>query len=212
MADITDCECPSTVLDTIPYNPCKNVLGKVKRVFFQVVETGNDFVDGVNGIELEASWTGLPDAVDSTKVTVTPPLKEVTFAEPDIIEGSENFDGAPTADASGPQLVTFVIENPDEDQVAAIDSLLCKQDNNLGVLFVDRNGKMRANKVDDTPTYSFIPVSEGTFIGKAPSRDPAFGSKYQYMVQFYLDGDWYKNSKVITPEAGFNPANDVKPS
>ena len=210
---LEDCTCPAGVLPTVEVDPCKLIMSKMRTMFFQKIETANYFVDAVNGIEEETSWAGLLDAVDDTKVSMIKNLKDVVWTEVEVFEGTQNYDGAPTADEAGPQLVTAILESPTPLQTETIDTLACAaRDGSLGVIFVDKNGKFQAQEVTDTPaTYTGIPISQGTFIGKVPSKEADFGSKFNYMFQFYLGNDWYKNSKVIAPEAGFDP-NTLAPA
>ena len=209
---LEDCVCPSGVLPTVEVDPCKIVMSKMRTMFFQKIATANIFVDAVNGIEEAASWAGLLDAVDDTKMSMIKNLKDVIFTEVEVLEGTQNYDGAPTAEEAGPQLVTAVLESPTPLQTETIDTLSCAaRDGSLGVIFIDKNGKIQAQQVVDSPAeYTGIPISQGTFIGKVPSKEADLGSKYQYMFQFYLPNDWYKNSAVVIPEAGFNP-NDLAP-
>jgi len=183
-------------------------------MFFQKLDTGNYFINATNGIEEAASWTGLLDdaTVDATKMSMIKNIKEVIFAPTEILEGTQNFDGAPTADEAGPQLVTVVLEEPTPEQVALINTLKCvARDGDLTVIFCDRVGKFHAHEVSDSPaTHTGITISQGTFQGKTPDKESDLGSKFQYMFQFYLPEDWYIGSKVIAPEAGFN-ANTLVP-
>lgn len=181
-------------------------------MFFQKLDTGNDFINGTNGIEESTSWAGLLDASDDTKMSMIKNIKEIIFNPTEVLEGSENFDGAPTADEAGPQLVTVVLEEPTPEQVALINTLKCaSRDGSLTVIFVDRRGKFHANEVSDTPaTYSGILISQGTFQGKTPDKGAELGNKFQYMFQFYLPEEWYLKSRVVAPDTGFN-ANDLAP-
>lgn len=210
---LEDCICPSGVLPTVEVDPCKIIMSKMRTMFFQKIATANYFVDAINGIEEETSWDGLLDAVDDTKMSMIKNLKDVVFTEVEVLEGSQNYDGAPTAEEAGPQLVTAILESPTPLQTETIDTLACAaRDGSLGVFFIDKNGKIQAQEVTDTPaTYTGIPISQGTFIGKVPSKESDLGAKYQYMFQFYLPNDWYKTSAIIIPETGFNP-NDLAPA
>lgn len=209
-----NCDCESnSEIDTIPYDPCVNIFGKDGRWLFQRLDdTNNAFVNGVNGIEEESSWTALPDATNDTKVTVSPLLEDVTFNEPDVLEDSENLDGAPNAIASGAQLVTAMVRNPTPEQYEALKSLECES--TLTFYRIDANGKFGARKIVDSPeTHVGLKISPNTFIIRDPSRG---GTKtdvpYKLMIQFYLAEGWFGSFDVVKSEDGFDPITEIKPS
>ena len=207
MADFFDCTCPAGVFDTIVSDACKtHRFGKVARVDFQKVLTANNFIAGTNGIETATAWTGLTSAVDDTKVTVSPFVASVSFGEAEVIEGSENFQGAPTTSGLRPPMVTVMIEDANPDQVAAINSLFCQDSGGvIGVAFVLSNDSILVNEVTDTPlTHSFIPISTETFTPGSPTREGELGSRFNYTFSFKLSADWFENSAIVQPETGFS--------
>lgn len=211
---LNSCECPAGVLDTIT-DPDGCKIGKkpkVARMVFQVIDSTNVFVNGTNGIEEAASWTGLADAVDSTKIVTTPYLTEVTFAETEPIEGTENLDGATTADGVAAQMVSAIIENANPDNVAAINDLGCA--GNLGVYFVYNDNSIQSNIIADTPvTHQAIMISPETFSGSAPSREGTGPSpRWQYKFQFKLNAEWFETSDFTSAEAGFSYKTDLLPT
>jgi len=206
-----NCECPANEVVTIPSDQCKITRKpKIARIYFQKVESGNNFIGGTNPIEASSSWTGLTGSVNPDKVAVSPYISDPVIAEADVIEGSENFDGAPTVSAVRAQPVTITWEDPTPDQVKAMDSLFCNDDGTLGVFLIYADNSIHANKISDTPlTHGAIPISIETLIGMPPSREGALGSKYLYKMQFALPTDWYRNSDVIKAEDGFSFITDV---
>lgn len=209
---LLDCSCPiPAAIPTVPFDPCKDVFGKDGRwVFQRLDDSGNVFVDNINGIEQESSWTALTDAVDDTKVVVTPILEEATFAEPAILEDSENLDGAPIVIGSGPQIVTAIIRNITPAQMSALQALGCEP--NITLYRVDANGRIMARIVAETPSYAGIKISPNTFIVRDPSRGGARVDQPKAMIQFALPAGWFKTTAVISPEAGFDPLTEIKPS
>lgn len=209
-----DCTCPAGDLETISSEDCSTTKQpKFSKIIFQKFLAANAFVDGTNGIDLSTSWTGLfdPPSTDA-KCVITPYLSEVTIGEGDVIEGTENYDGAPTADAVTPQTVTAIIENCPPVNAQQMEDLFC-QSGNLGVYLLYSNGQIHASTDRNDPTASrnAIRISPDTLVVKAPSREAALGSKYQFMIQFRLPNEWYGESDVVKPEAGFNP-NDLAPA
>lgn len=209
-----NCDCDNNAaIETIEYDPCVVIFGKDDRWIFQRPDsTNNSFINGINGIEEETSWTALPDALDNTKVSVSPPLQEVSFADPDILEDSENSDGAPFATASGAQMVTAIIRNPTPEQYKSIKSLECER--SLSFYRVDANGNFGAKKLSSAPdTHVGIPISRDTFVLRDPSRG---GTKtdvpYKMTIQFYLAEGWFGTFDVIKPESGFDPGSAIRPT
>jgi hypothetical protein len=205
-----DCLCPDGVLNTVTNDNCKEYrgLGKGAKIFFQKVENTNAFVDGVNGIDLAASWATLPGAVDNTKVVVTPLLSTLAFEEVEVVDGVENFDGATTKSGVRPQRVVATITDPKPEHVAALDSIACNT--NVGVYFVTSNDKILGNETTDTPqTFLPIKISQETYIGKTPTRTEEFGAQFIYQIEFQIPADWYSTSQVAEPESGFSYLTDV---
>ena len=212
------CECPDNeVLATVDPNACKEKHTKIARIIFQAEDdAGNAFVTGVNPIEDGDSWLtpNLCDAVDNTKVTVTMNLSEATLAEVDVIEGTENLDGAPTADGIIPQLFTAMIEDPSPSVVASLNSLFCKS-GNLTCYIVYRDNYIQARSFESAPAvpaHAGLRISPETFIGSEPSREAAKGSKFVYKFQFRLEEGYYQNSEFVQAETGFNYGTDIKPT
>lgn len=204
-----DCNCPADVLTTISYNPCPEVPSKDARWVFQVADDANNtFINGTNGIEVESSWTNLTTAPDDTKVVVTPFLEEVTFAEVDALEDSENFDGAPNAVAPGPQLVTAVMRNVTPEQFDAMTNLKCR-DNALSFYRIDSNGKIGARKIGNN--HAGILISPQTLLVLSPNRGSTLADHFKTTIRFYLASDWYSTFDLVTPETGFNPLTEIRP-
>lgn len=214
MSGLNGCECPAGVLDTITDPDGCKILKKPKiaRIVFQKVDSTNTFVNGTNGIEEAASWTALADAVDDTKIAATPYLVDVTFAETEVIEGSENLDGAPTADGVAAQSVEAIIENINPDNAKAINQFACQP--GVGVYFIYNDNSIHSAKIADTPeTHQAIPISPETFSGSAPSREGTGASpKWQYKLSFKLAAEWYEDSDVTSAEDGFSYKTDLLPS
>jgi len=207
------CVCPAGVLPSIPVDSCSEGFSTIRTMIFQLPIASNDFVTVTNGIEEASSWTGLSAAVDDTKVSIIKGLKDVIFSEVEFVTGTENYDGAETIDGVKPQIVTAILENPTPAVSAAIDTLAChNQTSDLGVFFIDRNSKIRANIFDASPlTHRAIVISQGTFARKTPSRQGNLHAKSILMFQFALNENWFDNSDVVTAEAGFDMNNDIQP-
>ncbi len=206
MYDLCACTAP-TELVTIDNVANSCIPGKIAKMFFQRRSEANNFVGpATNPIDEEASWTGLTTATDDTKVVVTPFLEEVEFAEPEVLEDSENFDGAPIAIDSAPSLVTAKIRNISNTQFDAIKALQCERD--LVVYFVDARGNFFVNEVA-TDTHNGFVVSPDTFVLRDPARGSGKVDQFKVMLQFYFASSWYSQAVKIIPEAGFDPLTEI---
>lgn len=205
-----DCNCDGDqTLETIPFNVCTPTWVKDARFIFQVLDDdNNEFVTGVNGIEEETSWTALPDAANDTKVVITPELEKVNFTEPDDLDDSENFDGAPIVVGEGPQLVTAIIRTPSPAQYSALKNLACAK--NLTVYRVDNRGKIMARKIGATG-HAGIKISPRTFRAKSPSKGENLVDQEMMMIKFFLPDGWFGTRDILRPEEGFDPL-EIKPS
>lgn len=209
MIDV-NCENPAA-LETIEYNPCVELLGKVARFAFgRVDEANNTFVNGTNGIEEETAWDAYMSASDDSKIVVSPKLEDVVFNEPDIIEDGENIDGAPFAIATNAQLVTAYIRNISASQLASLKKL--KNEGELGVFFIGRNRKIGAKLISESPdTHGAIPISPDTFQIKDPAKEGTKAGQFRAMLQFYLPEGWYMDFQVVAAETGFIPHTEIRP-
>lgn len=214
MYDLCACTSP-TALTTIDNNANSCIPGKIAKMIFQRKSEANNFVGagaatpGTNPIDEEASWTGLPDALDDTKVVITPFLEEVEFSEPDILEDSENFDGAPIAIDSAPSLITAKIRNIDSAKFDAIKALQCERD--LVVYFLDARGNFFTAELA-TEVHNGFDISPDTFILRDPSRGTGKVDQFKVMLQFYFASSWFSNAVKIVPEAGFNTLQEIVPA
>jgi len=206
-----DCACPlATAIDTIPYDPCLDIFGKDGRWVFQRYDDANNtFLNASNGIELEASWASIPDASDGTKVSVTPLLEDVNFNEPDILEDSENLDGAAIAVGSGTQTVTAIIRNITPAQQVALTQLGCEP--KLSFYRISSQGKLGARLVG-TVDHAGIIISPNTFIVRDPARGGTRVDQTKTTIQFQLAAGWYESFRVVAPATGFTPLTEIKPS
>lgn len=205
------CNCPKDSLDSLPFDPCRLLLGKdAKFVFQRLDDVNNDFNDATNGIALESSWTALPDASNDTKTVLTPLLEDVIFSPQDKLEDGENFDGAPNVVAIGPQLVTATIRNPTTAEKKALEQLSCEQGTVTFYRFF-ANQNIGARNIG-TGIRAGIPISRNTFAIKDPEKAGSLTDANKLMIEFQLAAGWFNDFELITPEATFNPLEDVKPT
>lgn len=195
------------VLTTIPQDECYDLFSKDDIWAFQARDDANNtFVNGVNGIEEETSWSGLPDAVDTTKVVITPSLEEVTISEGNDLEDSENSDGAPFAVGENPQMFSAIIRNPTAGQYAALKELEKKK--NITFYRFDSQGRIGSRQIGSD--HAGIIISSGTMRVKSPFRE---GTQDQIpmklRISFYVKPEWFSSFDVVTPEDGFDPLTEI---
>lgn len=205
-----DYTCPLAALNTVAYNACRVLFGKDARFIFQRLDDANNvFANGVNGIELEASWTAPPDAADDTKTVVSPILEDVQWPEPDMLTDGENPDGAEIVVGSGPQHVTAVIRNPTKEEKIALRALA--QEANLTVYRVDNNGNFGCRVVGSD--HYGIKISTQTFAAKGPFKaGSSRGDQSKMMIQFALPENWFDTFAVVAPASTFDPLTEIVPS
>lgn len=210
--DMLNCdECPKDSLDALPFDPCRLLLGKDAKFGIQRLDdTSNDFDDVTNGIDLESSWTALPDQTDDTKVILTPFLEDVIFAPQDKLEDGENFDGAGNVVAIGPQLVTAMIRNPTAAEKKGLEGLMCEP-GTLSFYRFFSNKNIGAREIS-SGIYAGIRISRNTFAVKDPEKAGSLTDANKLMIEFQLAAGWFNDFALITPEATFNPLEDIKPS
>lgn len=205
--------CPTlTELTTISL-ACFEQFNKDAKWAFQVLDDANNvFADATNGIELESSWTALPDASDFTKVVITPPLEQVNIPRQDVLEGAENYDGAPVGIGAGAQMFSAIIRNPTPAQRIAFDDMQNKLGNKTLTLYrIDNNGKIMSRKVG-AADHAGIKISPSTFICLDPEKGENRADQQLMYIQFYLPAGWFKVIDVTLPEATFDPLTEIEAS
>ena len=215
MAKVCDCTQP-TALSTVSATVSRCNPAKIGKLIFQRNLTSNNF-DGdtpTNPIQEKTSWTTPPlaDAVDDTKVIVTPRVENAEFSEPDILSDGENLDGAAINEDSSPTIFNCQIRNLSYEQQTALRDLMCEP--NLAVYFIDGNGSFLAKVVSTaTPdTYNGFTISDNTLVVSDPSKGSALENKFMTMITFSLASGWANDKDLINPEAGFYPLVDIVPS
>jgi len=212
MALDNSCVCGESPLEYSDPDGCKIMrLPKIARVVFQRVLSTNIFVGAVNGIEEAASWTGLADATDDTQIWTTGKLTELALGETAVRDGSENIDGATTANGVEAQLITGVIEDINPINAGVMNDLNCVGE--LGYYLVFADNSISSTLLVDSPAQNLgTLISDDTFSGSAPSREAGAGSKYRYNFQFKVNATHYQNSTNTKAEAGFSYINDLLPT
>lgn len=205
--------CPApTALPTNPNVTCRDILAKTARVLFQRNAAANYF-DGTaspsTGIELANSWSGLPDASDGTKVTVSPLVLSVEFGEAATFDGAENYDGSTIRAGFGGTPVTIMWLNPTAAENAALRQL--KGEENLGVIFIDADGNFLA-KLIATDIHAVFPISYRTLRVNPMTRGAGKADEFMGSVIFDLAPGWDEAHDVIAPATGFNPLTAIVPS
>lgn len=200
--------CPSPdALVTIAYNACRLLFGKDTRFFFQRLDdAANKFLDATNKISLKTSWDTFTAASDDTHYVVSPPLEDVNWPEPEILEDSENPDGSPIYIGSGPQKVTALIRNPTTEEKVNIRKL--SEELNLTVVRCDNNGNFGARLIG--LDHAGIKISTNTFGVKGPFKAGSGRvDQFKLMIEFFLPENWFDTFAVVKPASGFDPLTEI---
>lgn len=205
--------CPSSnVLPTIAVTDCRDVFGNAAKFIFQIYASSNNF-DGTaspsTAIDLADSWSGLPDASDGTKVTVTPFVSNVSLSEQNRLEGVENYQGDPTYIGRQGTVVMFDIVDPTQTEQTAIETLV--NFTNLVVYVLDKEGNFLC-KLVDTDIHNGLPLSPRTFSVSDPFREAGSSGQMITRCQFTLPSKWFKDTAYVAPETGFDTLNAIIPS
>jgi len=200
------CACPApAALTTITDTLNCDIPGKIAKFIIQRNLASNDFPT----IELEASWAGLPDAADDTKVVISPFVENFVFPDADLLKEGENFDGAENVVATAPQTLTTMIRNISNVQYASLRDLMCERD--LAVYFIDDDNKFFVREVSSS-VHNGFKISPQTFGVSDPAREGGKVDQFKCKVEFTLPGGWFVDAVKVAPEADFFPLSEIVPA
>lgn len=181
------CSCPldATIPDLVDLD-CPTKFGQIGKIAFQIV--GNPFVD----ITDNAEWVTALEALDATKVQVTPILhgQESTPAEPVTVGGAGDntvYDGTIEVVSEGIYQINFSLRNPSPAVLTALGAYQCET-SRIGIYmggsdFVISNADMSA-----------IPVSS-LYVQSSPVLNGNVDANIA-QIQMVLDANWFADSLV----------------
>lgn len=202
------CSCPlPTAISDITIDPCPENFGQVQKVIFQRLKDGTSYNEISDAdIILEATWTTLTAAVGNTKVQASPFL-EAPEVEPGSIRefggGNETLGGRPITLGSNPTKFNAVFNRKNQSMIKVLKELMCESQ--LGVFFVNSLGRIAADGVNSGQNRPFEIFS--LFVGD--KKLGGWDSPDQNEFSFWLPENWSDDFKIYTPEAGFDPLNDI---
>ena len=205
---ILNCGCPPpSSLTAIPIVECEENIGQIVRVAFQRRQSSAPFVNGVNGIELQASWDTFIADTGNAKIVITGDR----VSNPVIEAGDDvTFGGGDNSTAYGTTLITDI--NPstftvdflslNSEAERAMKELMCEKD--LTVYFINNVGKIIA-QLDGSDHKGF--EVEAVFVGDKGTQ--GYGQFDTNSVSFQLPAGWSSYLDIVEPEAGFDPRYDL---
>lgn len=208
------CDCPlAESLPDVPVFDCPEDFGQIQKVAFQRLESApgkkNQFVNETNDITEKASWTAFLEAVDGTKIVVSPYIAAPT-TEPGAMRtyggGNETPGGIEINIGREPTPFTSNLLRQHPATIKALKQLQCEGE--LGVYLIDENGHIGALADNpETPTkYSPIPIY-GLFVG-----DKNLGGIEDVgknVLSWKFKANWSDNLVRVQP-ADFNALTDLK--
>lgn len=195
------CSCPvGAEIDTLTVNDCPFDIGQTQKIIFQrLYSTGatrNTMT--VSNAALEATWTALFAANNSTKVTISPYVEEPTTDGGDAREfGSGNavLGGIPRITGKNPTSFRCMLRSPQSLIAEQLNDYVCET---LGVYLVTENGKIIGTTDSNTSPTNFysIPI-RSFFIGDR--KLGGFEEPDSCPISWRFLPNWSLKLKEITP-------------
>jgi len=199
MSKACTCPVPTSIGNIITtLNPCPVDFGQVQKMIFWRVGNTLSTASAI----LEAEWTTLLSATDSTKAVVTPFVGAPTMEGGEPIEfgsGNEVRDG--NAIILGAESTSFaaVIYSAEQTVMDAFKELMCDA---LEVIYINSEGKFAGSVVGTAmggfPVYSL-------FVGD--KKLGGYDSPDTNAVQWKHKQNWSDTFQIIDPTANFNALN-----
>jgi hypothetical protein len=199
---------PPTALATIPAQTCPERFDQIVKFYFQRVQATPSFTTAT--ILLQATWTPLLTAVDSTKVVKSPLVPNVVIPVGEVLKegGNDNttINGIPRLAGRGFVAVTANLQDAEAAVRTAIRALAAESAlqpgyTNLWVYPVNRFGQilgvLNGSNVEGIKVYNLYVGDTGTEgLNKSNINN----------LTFDLEPGWSDNVKLYTPTA-FNMLN-----
>jgi len=196
------CTCPvATAIGDIGALTCPENVGQIQRLVFW--RGGNSFAT-VAALIVEASWTTLLSAADSTHAVITP-LIDNPVVEPGAVmaigSGNEVRNGIPKIVGNEPTSFTFTMRNYSVSIIRAIKELMCEP--SLEVIFVQEDSKF-VHRLDGLLVKGFIVNS----LRVSDKKIGGFNALDEHTLEFKLAENWSDYLTITDPTANFDPLTD----
>lgn len=202
------CSCPlSAAITDITVDPCPENFGQIQKIVFQRLKDGATYNEiTVANAALAATWTGLEAALANTKVQASPFLENPDTEVGTLREfgsGNEVRGGRPIVLGSNPTQFTGVFNRVKQSTIKQMKALMCET--GLGVYLINSAGQIAGDGVTSGSIRAFEIFS--LYIGDKDMG--GYDAPDQNAISFYLPENWSDDFTIITPEAGFDPLNDI---
>lgn len=204
------CDCPiGSHLPDIHMSGCPENFGQIQKIIIQRRKNGSS-LNTISNPDIEASWASQLSASDSTKVVQSPYLSNPEMTPGDAVKyggGNQTINGAQIVMGQNASVFKANILSYQQRTIDDMKEIGCED---ISIYFVNEYGQIGCIADDSaTPTtYYGIPVIPQTFF----LTDKKFGGKNEpdmNMLELSLAPGWSDKFKVITPEVGFNPLEDL---
>lgn len=202
MPDLFSCPAP-TALASIPATSCPVKFEQIQKMAIQRIQSSPSF--STTSILLAATWTALLAAADSTKVIITPFMRNVVIppSEPLFEGGNDNttLNGIPLLRGIGTVRITAQVDNISSAAAAALRALASESSGttgstNLWAYFFNKNGQVISDKTGSTTALPGFKIYNLVLsdVGSA-----GFAQPNTFNLSFDMEGLWSNNFQVYTP-------------
>lgn len=205
------CNCPGpTAIPNVHLADCYENFGQIQKIILQRKKNGSN-LNTIADPDLEASWTALLSAADDTKVVQTPYLSSPESTPGEAIKfggGNQTLNGAQIIVGKNATRFACIIFSNQQRTIEDLKKYECEGE--IVAWFINEYGQIGciADDAGTPTTYYGVPIqAQSFFIG-----DKKFGGKDApdaNAMEFMLAPNWSDKFKVINPEAGFNPLEDL---
>lgn len=195
------CSCPrGAEITTLTVNDCPFDVGQTQKIIFQrVYETGSTRNEmTVSEAALEATWTALFAANDSTKTSISSFVEDPNTDGGDAREfGSGNavLGGIPRITGKNPTSFRCVLRSPQSLIAEQLNNYMCET---LGVYLITENGKIIGITDSNASPTKFYPIPiRSFFIGDRKAG--GFEEPDNCPISWRFLPNWSLKLKEITP-------------
>lgn len=198
------CTCPEAAsLTTINVPTCLEDFGQIQKLIFQRRKNGstiNSFTIASSNPALQASWTPLLTAADSTKAVVTPNVEDFTNEPGEAIRfggGNQTLNGVERIVGKNPTSNSGMFYSLPAEAAEQLEGLKCED---IAVFLINEHGQIAGINDDNaSPTiFKGIPIQPRTYF----FGDKKLGGKDEpdaHAISFFFGPNWSKNFHVVTP-------------
>lgn len=206
------CNCPlGAEIADIPTDDCLERLGQIQKIIIQRTKSGgtvNKIVIATTNPNLEATWTALLAASDSTKVQVSPYIADVSTEDGGPREfgsGNQVQGGIPLTLGRNPSPFTAMMYDIKQTIISAMKTYECEKE--LSIFFINEAGAIIGKT--DTPatpdTFYGFPIRSFFISDKMPG---GYDEPDKNSLRFSFLPNWSDGLHIVTP-SDFDALSDL---